>query len=158
MSKHKREQTKAIAYIRVAAPVQKEEELSIQNQKQQILKAAEHMNFEIVRWFIQEGYEPIGFRNGVLNQAVEYCQDDTAIKYLVVANISRLSRSLDHCIYWQVVFEGLGVTIKTADDVEFDSPEESLAASISAMFAQYEQERRSEMLDEYLKAKKVKKA
>lgn len=115
-------QVKAIGYIRVAAPVQKEEELSIQMQKQQILEIAKCLNVEIVEWFIQEGREPVTFRNSTLNQAIEYCEESPAIKYLLVASIARLSLFLEHCIYWQTAFERVGVIIETPEDMELESP------------------------------------
>jgi DNA invertase Pin-like site-specific DNA recombinase len=156
MSEHKREQTKAIAYVRVAAPVQKEEELNIQKQKQQIAEAVKQMNVEVVKWFIQEGYEPLSFRNSVLNQAVEYCQDNPTIKYLLVANISRLSRSLDHCIYWQVAFEsGVGVTILSADEIEFESPIARFQKNLSQMVGQLDNENRSRMIKRAIQRKKA---
>ena len=152
-------QSKAIAYVRVAAPVQKVENLSIQKQKQQILEAAKQLNVEVVKWFIQEGYEPVAFPSSVLNQAVEYCRDEEPdIEYLLVANITRLSRSLHECIYWEVAFNSIGVGLKTADDIEFNSAVGLFIDQMSELMGQYNRERGAKLFDRALRDGKIKEA
>jgi DNA invertase Pin-like site-specific DNA recombinase len=106
---------KAIGYVRTAITTQTEQDKSLERQKEQILEAAKRSNIEIVEWFEQEGYEPMNFPYKALDKALEYCQDDSDIKYLIVSAPSRLARQLEEFQYWKIAFERIGVTIAATD-------------------------------------------
>lgn len=129
---------KAIGYIRVAVSTQKNGTTSLRMQKRQIVEAANHSGLEIVKWFEQVGYEPVTFVHDTLGKALKFCKADPSIKYLVIENTSRISRSLEHFIFWKVAFERAGVTIKVADGSDLDSPIGTFMEAIMEVMGRYE--------------------
>jgi DNA invertase Pin-like site-specific DNA recombinase len=107
---------KAIGYVRVASrTTETGQDKSFAKQKEQILKAAKLSNIEIVEWFMQSGYEPMHYPYQALDKALEYCEANAEVQYLVVAAPSRLARQLEQFQYWKVAFERVGVGIASID-------------------------------------------
>jgi DNA invertase Pin-like site-specific DNA recombinase len=153
-----KESTKAIGYCRVATKEQTGRSLSIQAQKQQIVEAAKLSNIEIVKWFVQEGYEPMGFPYQVLDKALEYCQGDPDIKYLFVATPDHLSRSSEVFQYWKVAFERKDVTIQLTDESKPTSTIEDsiIEDAYLCMVADHEHEVRLLKIEEAVRSEKAK--
>lgn len=154
-----KDQNKAIAYIRVAKPVQIEDAISGEKQKQQILEATKRLNVEIDEWFLEEGHKPMHFPYQVLDKALEYCQDNPDIKYLFVATPDRLSRSSEVFHYWKVAFERIDVFLKLSDETK---PATTIEDSIIedaylCMVANHEHEVRLSKIEEDIRNEKVKK-
>jgi DNA invertase Pin-like site-specific DNA recombinase len=120
MSKFTRKSNKAIAFCRVATTEQSGQKL--QAQKKEIGEYADYMNREVVQWFEQIGKEPITSPDSTLNQALNYCQSNPEIKFLIVEKHDRISRSILEFIFWEESFKHTGVTIKVTKDRWLLSP------------------------------------
>ena len=131
---------KAIGYVRVTNAAQTKRVTSIEMQKRQIVETANNLGLEIVEWFEQVGYKPVTFTHDTLSKALKYCNAEPDIKYLLVANTTRISRSLDHYLFWKIAFERAGVAIKIADGSDLDSPIGTFMEAITKMMSQYKSE------------------
>lgn len=147
--------TKAIGYVRVATTKQTLEDCdNIVAQKQMITKAADDMEIDIVQWFEELGAKSMDEPYPVLNKALEYCKHNTDITYLVVSDISRISRFLAQSIYWTMCFERIGVTIKNIANPDELSPLDSFIERLTAVASQLEHQIRSDAVKRGLRLKK----
>lgn len=138
-----KENIKAVGYIRSAISTKEEQDESLEKQKVQIEKVAKRLNMEIVKYFEQVGFEPILYRMDTLGKALEYCEANPSIEYLVVAKTARLARSLEDYVYWRIAFERIGVKIKVADGSDLNSTIGTFMKAITTMMDKYEDERNS---------------
>lgn len=93
--------TKAIAYCRVATTKQAEQNNSVEAQKQRITEYAARHDFEIVKWFERIGSSQ---SNTALLEALEYCKNHKSIRYVIVTEPSRISRSATDFFFWEKDF------------------------------------------------------
>ena len=103
---------KVVGYCSVSTKEQTKQNQSIEKQKLEITKASKNLDVEIVKWF-----EATGGKNVFLNlqKAFEYCQDNLDVGYLFVNHVNRISRNAEQVIFWQKLFEGIGVVMTTFD-------------------------------------------
>lgn len=122
---------KAIAYIRTDLADQTKfgsEKLKLQ--EKQITEYAKNQNLKIIEWFKQVGYEPITFLHSELSKALELCENDPDIQYLIVSKTDHLSHSVEVYYFWKISFERIGVTIVSSNSSGNSSKNKSLMDSI----------------------------
>jgi DNA invertase Pin-like site-specific DNA recombinase len=127
MEKSTSKQVKVIAYCRVDISNQTKENRYIENQKRLIIEAAKRWDAEIVKWFVQVGYEPVSNTNSVLDRALDYCGKNPDIDCVAVASPERISREEIDQWFWMVTFRRNGTPFIYVDLPEVDeSPESGL--------------------------------
>ena len=107
----------AIALCRVSTPEQKLSN-SLNRQEESVLKAADELGIEIVKWWSGDISSKAGtnVKRKDLKEMQEFCKQNKRIKYLVVDEPDRFMRSVDEAFYFEVVFRQLNVTVWYASD------------------------------------------
>ena len=145
---------KAIAYCRVATVTQTNNHESLERQKRKITEYAKRKNIEIVEWFEQVGLEPVTFPYDTLGEALSYCKTQPDIKFLIVSDVDRLSRSIGEYYFWNISFQRKGVAIKFTDSKEIESLEDNLMNRLMSLMGQADHEQRSIMIKRGIQRKK----
>lgn len=106
--------TVAVGYVRVATGSARKREESVYLQRQAILRYAQNNGIRIARFFADHDcVEDIAIRQG-LSDAMEYIAKGRA-SMLMVADITRLSRSMEDCMAFidrqQFLRDGLGLIL-----------------------------------------------
>jgi hypothetical protein len=105
-------QSNAIGYCRVTDPTITDPDLSLQVQEDEIIEAAEVLNFSMEALFIDDWASIKEYE--YLNEAFQYCQRHEEIRYLLITEPSRISRNVRVFNMWQKNFREIGVEIKCA--------------------------------------------
>lgn len=148
---------KAIGFVRIYNQLETvaKSNIKLEAQKQEIAKVASSQDIEIVEWFSTVGSH---YTFLSLQKALDYCKNNTEVKYLLVSNVSRISRSLAQLLSWETKFKQIGVTIKATDETKPTSTiEDSLIEdAYLCMVADHEHEVRLSKIEEAIRSEKAK--
>jgi hypothetical protein len=107
-----KEKVKAVAFVRMQSKMETaaKSNIRLEAKKQIIAKAASSLDIEIVEWFSTFGrlYAHTSFQ-----KALDYCKNNTEVKYFLVSNVNKTSGNASNIYYWQNKFSEAGVQILT---------------------------------------------
>ncbi len=143
-----KQEKKAIAYVRTATSEQdKIKPGSLKVQTEIIHEHAKRNNIKIKHVFEQAGRESTELHN-----ALDYCQKNPDVTYLLISRVDRLGRRFEDIAYWQEAFRQIGVKLRTP---EMKEPTSLMIENLLMVFARYEQELRSIRIKRGLRQKKI---
>lgn len=113
---------KAIALCRVSTPEQRLSN-SLNRQEQNVLKAAEELNVEVIRTWSGDVSSKVGknVKRKDLNEAYAFCKANRGVKYFIVDEVDRFMRSTAEMFYWMVRFQEIGVKVWFAANPQLNS-------------------------------------
>lgn len=100
---------KAVIYVRIATSNQDRRSPSLQSQIDTLSALAIELDLEIVKVF-----EHIGSGDMQLQNALDFCQKNKDIEYLLVTDPHRFARDDQEAINWWVMFENQDVKVQYA--------------------------------------------
>jgi DNA invertase Pin-like site-specific DNA recombinase/uncharacterized protein with PIN domain len=111
----------AIAICRVSTPEQRLNN-SLNRQEESVLKAANELGVDIVRWWSGDASSKVGknVKRKDLNEAYDCCKGNRKIKYLLVDEVDRFMRSTAEMFYWIIRFQEIGVRVYFAANPELN--------------------------------------
>lgn len=116
---------KAIALCRVSTKGQMKDG-NLEPQEERILKAAEILDCEIVKWWklaVSSRKGKNTKRKDIL-EMYEYCKRYKSVKLLIVDEVDRFMRSIDEYYFWKVQFKNINVQLRHANRPEVDPDED----------------------------------
>ena len=120
-----------------------------------ILQFAKEQGIDVVEWFEQVGAEPMHYPYQALDKALEYCENNVKVEYLLVADMNRISRSLAPYIYWTMSFDRIGVDIKSIASPDDLSPLDGFMERLMSVQSQLERQLHSDAIKRGLQRKKL---
>jgi predicted nicotinamide N-methyase len=107
-----KEKVKAVAFVRMQSRMETiaRSNIKLEAKKQIIAKAASSLDIEIVEWFSMFG-GLYAFTS--LQKVLDYCKNNTDVKYVLVSNVNTTSRNASNIYHWQSKFSEAGVQILT---------------------------------------------
>ena len=131
---------KAVAYVRTASVKRPEQDNSTESQIKRISEYARSENVQIVKWFVQSGKN-----RPDLTEILEFCTLNKKVRQLYVTDIARISRSMEQYLKTKQLLTDYGITIKTCDSKEHDSPMAAFMDSLVLMTGQLDSSHRSDL-------------
>ena len=112
---------KAIALCRVSTKSQLDDG-NLEPQEERILKVAEILNAEIVKWWklAVSSRKGKNTKRKDIIEMYEYCRRYKAVKFLIVDEVDRFMRSIDEYYFWKVKFKDIGVQLHHANRPDVD--------------------------------------
>lgn len=131
--------TKAIAVVRVVnVKGQQTQGYGVEHQKQRIAKLAIDENAQVIKWFMLSGNN-----ESEIARALNFCKSDPDIKHLYTTEVTRLTRSVERYSSLRQSLNKLGVTIRTCDGFEHNSPKDVFIDSLLVTMSQFNSAHRS---------------
>jgi DNA invertase Pin-like site-specific DNA recombinase len=110
---------RAIALCRVSTKGQMLDG-NLDPQHERIVKAADILNVEIVRWWelAVSSRKGKNVKRKDLMEMLDYCKHHRSIKYLIVDEVDRFMRSINEYYWWKMEFKNIGVQLRHANRPE----------------------------------------
>lgn len=138
------EKKKAVAYLRVSTEGQfGEDKFGLDGQRSMIEKYAAENDYEIVKWYADEGISGVKDNRPALNEIL--FGEESGFEAVIVAKSDRVARDIKLYFYYLYVLEKKGVRLISVQE-NFDENNELSGIYRSIMLFVAEQERKNIMI------------
>lgn len=141
-----------IAYLRVSTKEQAEHNLSLDGQLESIKRYCERERLNLVKVFTDAGASAKTVERPALQKALEYCQTNYKdIDGFVVYRVDRFARNVQDHMMMRGMLKKYGVALMSVNEPLGDTAVARLYEAMSASFAQFDNDVRSERTSEGMK-------
>ena len=141
-----------ILYKRVSTEDQGKHGYSLANQDEKGREYAARNNINILAVF-EDQFSGESLERPCINEALDFCSS-THVDVVIIHDVDRLSRDMNHHAMLEIQFEGRGTKIMyVLGDHNDDSPESNTIRNIKKVFSEYENKQRRKRLTEGKKTK-----